>query len=148
MMLQFEDVLFEVLIERQACGLGSHFSFCSLLFGHECRPGSGFCDLDACESGFLQLQNNNVLVLNIIISRGLHNLRLQMGGWSAKCKQMYLGLGQVGGRGIANNLKKNHYFNCVLNYLIFTILIQEGVFFIIGSLHLKFIKTEKIEPHF
>ena len=56
MMLQFEDVLFEVLVERQACGLGSHFGFCSLLLGHECRPGSGFCDLDACESGFLQSQ--------------------------------------------------------------------------------------------
>ena len=56
MMLQFEDVLFEVLVERQACGLGSHFGLCSLLLGHECRPGSGFCDLDACESGFLQSQ--------------------------------------------------------------------------------------------
>ena len=66
-MLQFEDVLFEVLVERQACGLGSHFGLCSLLLGHECRPGSGFCDLDACESGFLQSQKNINGLLFIIL---------------------------------------------------------------------------------
>ena len=54
MMLQFEDILFEVVIDRHACCLGCHLGFGGLLLGHESGPGSGLRNLYACESGFLQ----------------------------------------------------------------------------------------------
>ena len=54
MMLQFEDVLFRVVVDRQTSRFSGHFGLGGLFLGHESSPGSGFCDLYACESGFLE----------------------------------------------------------------------------------------------
>ena len=67
MMLQFEDVLFHVVVDRQASCPSGHLGFGGLFLGHEGRSCGGFCDLYACKSGFLlgfSLVSPLVLVIN------------------------------------------------------------------------------------